>query len=145
MIQKYADKIIFFTIIFILLSLFGYYLDTSAFNEAAERIERTAVVVRDTIHDTTYVRDTIIKEVPKYITSVSYTTAYPPKLDTLESYKGDTGGSINFGGSEMGFETVNDYKIMCNGRLYEKKGDPDDEDTYHECNGEWIITIKGTR
>ena len=139
--HKMIDKILVFLVAFLLLAIFGYYLDQKAFDEAADKIIRTPVIVRDTIRDTTVIHDTTIKEINKYITSVSYTNAYPPRLDTFEVHQGKTELDIVFQDGELPIENAVGYKVLCNGRLYEKKDDPEDE-PYRDCAGEWVIIVK---
>lgn len=101
------------------------------------------------IRDTTFVHDTIYKEVnrTKYINAISYTNIFSGRLDTLETHKGETAISVLFADGTFSIDNVHEYSILCNGKMYEKPVDENepDGDSYTECAGEWIFKIKGER
>lgn len=101
------------------------------------------------IRDTTFVHDTIYKEVnrTKYINAISYTNIFSGRIDTLETHKGETAISVLFEDGTFSIDNVHEYSILCNGKMYEKPVDENepDGDSYTECAGEWIFKIKGER
>lgn len=101
------------------------------------------------IRDTTFVHDTIYKEVnrTKYINAISYTNIFSGRIDTLETHKGETAITVQFADGTFSIDNVHEYTILCNGKMYEKPVDEDepDGDRYNECAGEWIFKIKGER
>lgn len=144
-IHKNAIKVLFIAVFAVLLFLFGYgqYLNMYIGEDDSKMETYTSDCVRDTVYDTLMLHDTIIRDMPKYITSVSYTNAYPAKLDTFVYYKGNTAITVSFAYGDMEFVNVKEYKVLCNGCLFEKNYDT--IATFTECNGEWLIVIKGER
>ena len=105
------------------------------------RMDTLVTVVHDTVRVVETVHDTIRET--KYVTSTVYSNAVPSRLDTFEVHQGSTSLNIEFTDSFMEFGDVKEYKILCNGSLYDKP--LEDGDTITECNGEWLIRIKGER
>ena len=115
------------------------------YETSMKKMDTLVTVVRDT----TFVHDTIYKEVKRtqYINAVSYSNAFGGRLDTLETHKGTTAITVQFADGNFEVDEVEEYGILCNGKMYEVPYDEDDpdSDTYNECAGEWIIKIKGKR
>lgn len=105
------------------------------------RMDTLVTVVHDTVRVVETVHDTIHDT--KYVTSTVYSNAVPTRLDTFEVHKGSTSVELHFTDSFMDFGDVKEYKILCNGSLYTKIDD--DGDDYTDCNGEWLVRIKGER
>lgn len=105
------------------------------------RMDTLVTVVHDTVRVVNTVYDTIRET--KYVTSTVYSNAVPTRLDTFEVHKGSTSVELQFTDSFMDFGDVTEYKILCNGNLYTKTDDDGDDLT--NCNGEWLIRIKGER
>lgn len=115
------------------------------YETSMKKMDSLVTVVRDT----TFVHDTLYKEVKRtqYINAVSYSNAFGGRLDTLETHKGTTAISVQFADGTFDLDSVEEYAILCNGKMYEVPEDEDDpdSDTFNECAGEWIIKIKGRR
>ena len=115
------------------------------YETSMKKMDTLVTVVRDT----TFVHDTIYKEVKRtqYINAVTYSNAFGGRLDTLETHKGTTAITVQFADGNFEMDEVEEYAILCNGKMYEVpyiEDDPD-SDTFNECAGEWIIKIKGKR
>ena len=115
------------------------------YETSMKKMDTLVTVVRDT----TFVHDTIYKEVKRtqYINAVTYSNAFGGRLDTLETHKGNTAITVQFADGNFEVDEVEEYAILCNGKMYEVpyvEDDPDGE-TYNECAGEWVIKIKGKR
>lgn len=115
------------------------------YETSMKKMDTLVTVVRDT----TFVHDTIYKEVKRtqYINAVSYSNAFGGRLDTLETHKGTTAITVQFADGNFEVDEVEEYAILCNGKMYEVPyvDDDPDSDTFNECAGEWIIKIKGKR
>lgn len=115
------------------------------YETSMKKMDTLVTVVRDT----TFVHDTIYKEVKKtqYINAVTYSNAFGTRLDTMETHKGNTAITVQFADGNFEVDSVEEYAILCNGKMYEVPYDEDDPDseTYNECAGEWVIKIKGKR
>ena len=140
----------------ILLFVFLFIVAIVSLNTIIKKIDEcyeTSMKKMDTlvtvVRDTTFVHDTIYKEVKRtqYINAVSYSNAFGGRLDTLETHKGTTAITVQFADGNFEVDEVEEYGIFCNGKMYEVPYDEDDpdSDTYNECAGEWIIKIKGKR
>ena len=115
------------------------------YETSMKKMDTLVTVVRDT----TFVHDTIYKEVKRtqYINAVSYSNAFGARLDTMETHKGNTAITVQFADGNFEIDEVEEYSILCNGKMYEVPYDEDDPDSekYNECAGEWIVKIKGKR
>ena len=105
--------------------------------QLSERIDKIEIPI---VHDTVVVHDTIRDTVTKTIAAISYSSMIPSKVDTFEVYKGNTSVTVEYADGFFPIAHVNEYKILCNGRMI----DGDDE-KYSECIGEWVLTFKGER
>ena len=115
------------------------------YETSMKKMDTLVTVVRDT----TFVHDTIYKEVnrTKYINAISYTNIFSGRIDTLETQKGETAIAVQFADGTFSIDNVHEYTILCNGKMYDKPVDENepDGDSYSECAGEWIFKIKGER
>lgn len=115
------------------------------YETSMKKMDTLVTVVRDT----TFVHDTIYKEVKRtqYINAVTYSNAFGARLDTMETHKGTTAITVQFADGNFEVDEVEEYAILCNGKMYEVPYDEDDPDseTFNECAGEWIVKIKGKR
>lgn len=115
------------------------------YETSMKKMDTLVTVVRDT----TFVHDTIYKEVKRtqYINAVSYSNAFGARLDTMETHKGNTAITVQFADGNFEIDEVEEYAILCNGKMYQVPYDEDDPDgeTFNECAGEWIVKIKGKR
>lgn len=115
------------------------------YETSMKKMDTLVTVVRDT----TFVHDTIYKEVKRtqYINAVTYSNAFGARLDTMETHKGTTAITVQFADGNFEVDEVEEYAILCNGKMYEIPYDEDDPDSekYNECAGEWIVKIKGKR
>lgn len=142
------QHIILFAALFVVAIVFSNTI-LKKINECYEtsmnKMDTLVTVVRDTI----FVHDTLYKEVKRtqYINAVSYSNAFGGRLDTLETHKGTTAITVQFADGTFDVDNVEEYGILCNGKMYEVPYDEDDpdSDTFNECAGEWIIKIKGKR
>lgn len=140
-------------IILLILLIFSMAIFSNAIlksnDEQYETIMNKIDSIVTVIRDTTFVHDTIYKEVnrTKYINAISYTNIFSGRLDTLETHKGETAISVLFEDGTFSIDNVHEYSILCNGKMYEKPVDENepDGDSYSECAGEWIFKIKGER
>lgn len=139
-------------LLFVFLFIVAIVFSNTIFKKIDECYE-TSMKKMDTlvtvVRDTTFVHDTIYKEVKRtqYINAVSYSNAFGGRLDTLETHKGTTAITVQFADGNFDVDEVEEYAILCNGKMYEVPYDEDDSDseTFNECAGEWIIKIKGKR
>ncbi len=143
-----TQHILLFVALFIVILVFSntvFKKIDECYETSMKKMDTLVTVVRDT----TFVHDTIYKEVKRtqYINAVSYSNAFGGRLDTLETHKGTTAITVQFADGNFEVEEVEEYGILCNGKMYEVPYDEDDpdSDTYNECAGEWIIKIKGKR
>ena len=141
------QHIILFVAIFICVIVFSNTIlkkIDECYETSMKKMDTLVTVVRDT----TFVHDTIYKEVKRtqYINAVTYSNAFGARLDTMETHKGETSITVQFADGTFDIDNVHEYSILCNGKMYKIPYDEDDpEDGYNECSGEWIIKIKGER
>lgn len=108
---------------------------------------RNPVVIRDTVKITVEVPVVKYDTIRKYIEAVSYAggIAYSPQVHTDAVVADDKDEEIIIEFPDdytMQFDPKS-YRILCNGSLYEKIDE--DGDSWRECAGEWIISIKEKR
>lgn len=142
------QHIILFAALFVVAIVFSNTILKSiseCYEASMKKMDTLVTVVRDT----TFVHDTLYKEVKRtqYINAVTYSNAFGARLDTLETHKGTTAITVQFADGNFEVESVEEYAILCNGKMYDVPYDEDDpdSDTFTECAGEWIIKIKGKR
>ena len=142
------QHILLFVALFIVILVFSntiFKKIDECYETSMKKMDTLVTVVRDT----TFVHDTIYKEVKRtqYINAVSYSNAFGGRLDTLETHKGTTAITVQFADGNFEVDEVEEYAILCNGKMYEVPyvDDDPDSDTFNECAGEWIIKIKGKR
>lgn len=142
------QHILLFVALFIVILVFSntiFKKIDECYETSMKKMDTLVTVVRDT----TFVHDTIYKEVKRtqYINAVSYSNAFGGRLDTLETHKGTTAITVQFADGNFEVDEVEEYAILCNGKMYDVPYDEDDpdSDTFNECAGEWIIKIKGKR
>ena len=84
------------------------------YETSMKKMDTLVTVVRDT----TFVHDTIYKEVKRtqYINAVSYSNAFGGRLDTLETHKGTTAITVQFADGNFEVDEVEEYGILCNGK-----------------------------
>lgn len=94
------------------------------------------------VHDTVKVKEIVYDTIKEYITSTVYSSAYPAKMDTFEIHQGRTAINIEFADGSFGVD-ASEYQLLCNGSFYLTKDS--DGDDWTNCNGEWILKMRGTR
>jgi predicted Holliday junction resolvase-like endonuclease len=108
---------------------------------------RNPVVIRDTVKITVEVPVVKYDTIRKYIEAVSYSggIAYSPQVHTDAVVADDKDEEIimEFPNDYTMHFDPKSYRILCNGSLYEKIDE--DGDSWRECAGEWIISIKEKR
>lgn len=142
------QHIILFAALFVVIIVFSntiFKKIDECYETSMKKMDTLVTVVRDT----TFVHDTIYKEVKKtqYINAVTYSNAFGTRLDTMETHKGNTAITVQFADGNFEIDEVEEYAILCNGKMYQVPYDEDDPDgeTFNECAGEWIVKIKGKR
>jgi predicted component of viral defense system (DUF524 family) len=89
-------------------------------------------IIKETVHDT----------IREYIQSITYSSMFTSKVDTFEIFRGSLRKiNIDFGDNSYMEFSSNEYKILCNGKLYNKINN----ENITECSGEWVLTLKGDR
>lgn len=142
------QHIILFAALFVVVTVFSNTIlkkIDECYETSMKKMDTLVTVVRDT----TFVHDTIYKEVKRtqYINAVTYSNAFGARLDTMETHKGNTAITVQFADGNFEIDEVEEYAILCNGKMYQVPYDEDDPDseTFNECAGEWIVKIKGKK
>ena len=94
------------------------------------------------VHDTVKVKEIVYDTIKEYITSTVYSNAYPARMDTFEVHQGRTVINIEFADGSFGLDAT-EYQLLCNGSFYLTQDSDGDEWT--NCNGEWLLKMRGTR